>query len=108
MFGFHTVLTGSDVPGIRYGRRFRDVPGLAQGRVRFIGERVAAVAAEDRATAQAAVDLIDVDYEEVPAVFDPVGAMREDAPMLRPNVNSYVGHGQLTGRTGGAVWDFGE
>ena len=44
--GVHAVLTGSDVQGVLYGRRLRDVPALAQDVVRFIGEPVAAVAAE--------------------------------------------------------------
>src|SRR6266511_3901351 len=46
--GVHAVLTGADVRGIRYGRRLFDVPVLAEDQVRFVGERVAAVAAEDR------------------------------------------------------------
>ena len=68
--GVHAVLTGADVRGIRYGRRYKDVPVLAQDVVRYIGDRVAAVAAEDAATAAAAAALIEVDYEELPAVFD--------------------------------------
>src|SRR4029434_4310871 len=46
--GVSAVLTGAEVRGIRYGRRLFDVPVLAEDRVRFVGERVAAVAAEDR------------------------------------------------------------
>ena len=87
--GVHAVLTGDDVRGVFYGRGLRDVPVLAQGRVRFIGERVAAVAADDLDTAQQALELIEVEYEELPAVFDPQEAMREDAPILHPDVNSY-------------------
>ena len=89
--GVHAVLTGADVRGIRYGRRYKDVPVLAQDVVRYIGERVAAVAAEDAATAAAAAALIEVEYEELPAVFDPLAAMRDDAPLLHPDVNSYDG-----------------
>jgi CO/xanthine dehydrogenase Mo-binding subunit len=89
--GVHAVLTGADVRGIRYGRRLFDVPVLAEERVRFAGERVAAVAAEDRDAAEEALALIDVDYEELPAVFDPLEALREDAPLLHPEVNSYLG-----------------
>ena len=89
--GVHAVLTGADVRGILYGRRYKDVPVLAQDVVRYIGERVAAVAAEDAETAAAAAALIDVEYEELPAVFDPLAAMRDDAPLLHPDVNSYVG-----------------
>src|SRR5918996_3127659 len=68
--GVRAVLTGADVKGILYGRRYRDVPVLAQDRVRFIGERVAAVAADDPEAAQEALELISVDYQELSAVFD--------------------------------------
>jgi CO/xanthine dehydrogenase Mo-binding subunit len=89
--GVQAVLTGADVRGIRYGRRLYDVPVLAEDRVRFVGERVAAVAAEDRDAAEEALLLIDVEYEELPAVFDPADALRPDAPILHPEVNSYPG-----------------
>src|SRR5688500_17271612 len=74
--GVHAVLTGDDVRGVRYGRRLFDVPVLAEDRVRFAGERVAAVAAEDRDAAEEALALIDVEYEELPAVFDPLQALQ--------------------------------
>ena len=89
--GVHAVLTGEDVRGIRYGRRLYDVPILAEDKVRFIGERVAAVAAVDRDAAEEALLLIDVEYEELPAVFEPLDALGDDAPILHPDVNSYVG-----------------
>lgn len=89
--GVHVVLTGTDVRGIRYGRRLFDVPVLAQDRVRFIGERVAAVAAEDKDAAEEAIRLIEVEYEELPVVFDPLEALDEGAPILHPEVNSYLG-----------------
>src|SRR2546430_12679508 len=63
--GIHAVLTGVDVRGIRYGRRLFDVPVLAEDRVRFAGERVAAVAAEDRDAAEEALQLIAVQHEEL-------------------------------------------
>jgi CO/xanthine dehydrogenase Mo-binding subunit len=89
--GVHAVLTGAEVQGIRYGRRLFDVPVLAEDRVRFAGERVAAVAAEDRDAAEEALALIDVEYEELPAVFNPLRALEEDAPILHPEVNGYLG-----------------
>ena len=89
--GVHAVLTGNDVRGIRYGRRLYDVPVLAEDRVRFVGERVAAVAAEDREVAEEALLLIDVEYEELPPLFDPKDALKEGAPLLHPEVNSYTG-----------------
>src|SRR5438034_7323517 len=61
--GVHAVVTGADLSGHIYGRAIRDMPVLADGRVRYSGERVAAVAAEDKDTAQRALDLIEVEYE---------------------------------------------
>ena len=89
--GVHAVLTGADVAGVLYGRRLRDVPALAHERVRFAGERVAAVAAGDAETAQRAVDLIDVVYEELPAVLEPEDALADGAPLLHPDVQAYHG-----------------
>jgi CO/xanthine dehydrogenase Mo-binding subunit len=89
--GVHAVLTGADVAGVRFGRRLRDVPVLAQDVVRFVGERVAAVAAESAAIAEAACALIEVAYEELPAVLDPQAALAADAPALHPDVNTYAG-----------------
>jgi CO/xanthine dehydrogenase Mo-binding subunit len=89
--GVRAVLTGNDARGILYGRRYRDISILAQDRARFMGERVAAVAAETLEQAEAALDLIRVDYEELPAVFDPIAAIQEGAPLIHPDVNSYKG-----------------
>ena len=50
--------------------------------VRFVGQRVAAVVAETEAAAERACRLLDVSYELLPAVFDPVAAMAPDAPVL--------------------------
>lgn len=89
--GVRAVLTANDVRGIIYGRRYRDISVLAQEKVRFVGERVAAVAADTLEQAEAALDLIDVQYEEMPAVFDPVSAAQEGAPIVHPDVASYKG-----------------
>ena len=89
--GVHAVLTGKDVQGILYGRRMRDVPVLADEVVRFVGERVAAVAADDTEIAQRAVELIEIDYEELPAVFEPEEALKPDAPLIHPDIQNYVG-----------------
>ena len=72
----------------------KDVPVLAYERVRFFGERVAAVAADDEDIAQRALDLIEVEYDELPAVFDPLDALKDDAPLLHPDFNSYFGFPQ--------------
>ena len=89
--GVRAVLAAADIPDTRMGRRLLDMPVLAREKVRFIGERVAAVAAEDKDVAEEAAELIDVEYEELPAVFDPIEAIRESAPILHNNINSYQG-----------------
>ena len=89
--GVRAVLTGADVKGVLFGRRMRDIPALAQELVRIAGERVAAVAAVDLETAKRAVELIEVEYEELPALVDPLEAMRPGSPLLPPDVNSYAG-----------------
>jgi CO/xanthine dehydrogenase Mo-binding subunit len=90
MPGVHAVLTGADLGSVMYGRRVRDWPLLAQNRVRFIGDRVAVVAAESAAQAQAALNAIDVEYEELPAVVDPLEALDADAPVLHSDGDSYA------------------
>jgi len=89
--GVHAVLTGSDLPHRRVGRMLRDTPVLARDKVLFVGEKLAAVAAEDLDAAEEALLLIEVEYEELPAVFDPLEAMAEDAPVLHPGLASYEG-----------------
>src|SRR6266540_5069636 len=73
--GVLAVLTAADLPDILVGRRMFDMPLLARDRVRFIGEKVAVVAALDPDIAEEAVALIEVEYEDLPAVFDPVAAI---------------------------------
>ena len=89
--GVKAVVTGQDVPGHYMGKVLRDMPVLCWDRVRYIGDRVAAVAAETPDAAEAALLLIDVDYDVLPAVFDPIEAMRPDAPLLHDDVASYAG-----------------
>jgi CO/xanthine dehydrogenase Mo-binding subunit len=89
--GVHAVLTGQDLPDRRVGRLLRDIPVLARDRVLFIGEKVAAVAAETLEAAEESLNLIEVEYEELPAVFDPLEAMKSSAPTLHPNMASYQG-----------------
>ncbi len=65
-----------------YGPVVRDTPVVAIDKVRFVGDYVAAVAALDEEAAQEALDLIEVEYEELPAVFDPEEALKPGAPIL--------------------------
>src|ERR1017187_2203429 len=82
--GVRAIVTGKDFPGIKYGNlpQTRDYLTLAVDTVRYIGEEGAAVAAIDEDTAEEALDLIEVEYELLPAVFDPEEAMRSGAPLL--------------------------
>lgn len=82
--GVRAVVTGKDTPGVKWGRLpgYRDKPALAVDKVRFIGEAVGAVAAVDLDTAEEALELIKVDYEILPAVFDAEEAMKEGAPLV--------------------------
>ena len=89
--GVCAVTTGEDVKGRLIGRKIYDMPILADGVVRFIGEKVAAVAAESEEIAEAALELIDVEYEEFDPLLDPLAAARPDAPLLHPQVQRYRG-----------------
>ena len=87
--GVHAVVTGKDFP-YTYGIMIKDQPFLAMDRVRYIGEPVAAVAAESELAAQQALEKIRVKYEEMPAVFDPQEALAKTAPLLHDRVQDYV------------------
>ncbi|HUF42274.1 MAG TPA: xanthine dehydrogenase family protein molybdopterin-binding subunit [Verrucomicrobiae bacterium] len=89
--GVHAVATGEDVRGLLIGRKIYDMPILADGVVRFFGEKVAAVAAESEEIAEEAVSLVEVEYEEMTPLFDPLEAVRPDAQLLHPGVQSYRG-----------------
>ncbi len=97
--GVHAVLTYKDVPRIPYttaGQSWPE-PGphdqyCLDYRVRFVGDRVAAIAAETPEIAEQALKLIDVEYEILPALFDPRKAMEPDAPRLHPEPESYHIH----------------
>ena len=88
--GVHVALTGKDLAGMRVGRVLRDTPFLAEDKVRFVGEKVAAVAAEDPEIAEEALTLIDVEYEEIPAVFDPIEAMEPGSPQVHGGSGPYA------------------
>lgn len=89
--GVMAIVTGSDEPEHYQGKSIRDIPVLCWGKVRYVGDKVAAVAAESRDAAEEAVNLIEVDYEELPAVFDVLAAMQPGAPVLHENAPAYDG-----------------
>ena len=90
--GVKAVITGRDTSGKKYGffRSTMDQVYLPLDKVRFIGEEIAAVAAIDEDIAEEALELIDVEYEEMPAVFDPEEALKEGAPKVHEEVERNV------------------
>ncbi|MDP2644668.1 MAG: xanthine dehydrogenase family protein molybdopterin-binding subunit [Desulfobacterales bacterium] len=82
--GVRAVVTGKDTTGFKGGGigSNGDEPYLAMEKVRFIGDDVAAVAAIDEEIAEEALDLIQVEYEMLPTVDDPVAAMGPESPLL--------------------------
>ncbi|HEU4343067.1 MAG TPA: xanthine dehydrogenase family protein molybdopterin-binding subunit [Candidatus Binatia bacterium] len=86
--GVAAVVTGEDAPWT-HGESIKDKPFLAQGNVRYIGEPVAAVAAEDEDSAEAAVRLIEVDYEDLPVYTDPEKACKPGAVAIHEEFEKY-------------------
>ncbi len=93
--GVLLVLTGADVPCNEFGYYSYDQPVLCgpgpkpyTDRVRYVGDRVAAVVAESEAVAAQALGLIDVEYEDLPTVCDMEAALEPDAPLLHPELGT--------------------
>src|SRR2546427_5407421 len=80
--GVRAVVTGKEEPGHYQGKSIRDIPALCWDKVRFVGDRVAAVAAETLEAAEEAVGLIEVENEELPAGVDAVKAEEAADPLL--------------------------
>ena len=94
--GVRSVVTGKDTEGVKWGvfAYTRDQQFLQTDKVRYIGDEVAGVAAVDEDTAQKALDLIDVTYEELPAVYEPMAAMASETELIHAefpnNINIHV------------------
>jgi CO/xanthine dehydrogenase Mo-binding subunit len=107
--GVAAVLTGADLDDIEpyYGHAIKDRPIVALDRCRFAGEAVAAVAAVDEATAEAAVRAIEVDYEPLPVIDTLQAALAPEAPQIhqrRPSIGLFHGLGDLGDRTGNVCY----
>ena len=87
--GVRAVISGADIGPVYVGLRMKDMPLLATDRVRFVGEPVAAVAADNDEIAKEALTLIDVKYEELPYLTDPLKAIEPGAPVLHDNPAGY-------------------
>lgn len=86
--GVHAVITWEDVPGFNgFGIATPDQPVLSKDHIRYIGEAVAAVAAKSEEIAEKACALIEVEYEELPIVDNPIDALKESAPKIHENGN---------------------
>ncbi len=86
--GVVEVIIAKDIPGINESTALLpDKPLLANGKVRFVGEPIAAVASHDPAIADEAVDLVEVEYEPLPAVFSPIKALESQAPQIHDKGN---------------------
>ena len=90
--GVKGVMTGREIPDRKYGivPKAKDEYALAKEKVRYMGDEVAAVCAIDPEIAEEALDLIKVDYEELPAVFDPLEAIKEGAPLVHDDVSNNI------------------
>ena len=87
--GVHAVVTGRDYPDSQWGAHLADQTIYGVDRVRYVGEAVAGVGAVDEDTAQEALELIEVEYEDLPALFDPEEAMKPDAVLIHPDLDKY-------------------
>lgn len=87
--GVQAVITGQDVPDIKFSfvQELADKYILCKDKVRYAGDEVAAVCAVNPETANRALSLIEVTYEELPAVFDPHEALQENAPRIHGGSN---------------------
>ena len=96
MEGVALVITAQDIPGQNQaGLVFRDQPAIAADRVRYIGDSVAAVFADTREIAEAALHKIQVEYRPLPGVFSPEEAARPDAPQVHATHKAPTARGNL-------------
>jgi xanthine dehydrogenase molybdenum-binding subunit len=89
--GVLAVVTGADVEPRPFGFA-KDQTALKRGKVRCIRDEIAAVAAETAEIAEEALALIEVEYEELPAVFDPLKALEPGAPLVHEELNTNRHH----------------
>jgi CO/xanthine dehydrogenase Mo-binding subunit len=103
--GVHAVLSGDDFGDHRMGAFIKDEHAIAKGKVRYVGEPVAAVAAESETAARLAARLVRVEYEELPAILTPEDALAPGAAIIHENLASYFkvfdtgSHGNICSRS---------
>ncbi|RJR30601.1 MAG: 4-hydroxybenzoyl-CoA reductase [Desulfobacteraceae bacterium] len=95
LYGVRAVVTGADTLGVKYGPFTSDEYPLAVDKARFIGDEIAAVAADRADIAEEALELIEVDYEILPAVFDPFEATGPNAPAIHDHVKNNIAYASV-------------
>jgi carbon-monoxide dehydrogenase large subunit len=93
--GVKAVITAADIPDVYYGFILKDRSVLAREKVRYIGEPIVAVAAVDEETADEALELIQVEYQELPAIFSPEEAMKQGVTLIHENLLNYAAMGEI-------------
>src|SRR3989449_772461 len=88
--GVRAVISAADVPEVRYGGGLKDETVFAAGKVRYVGQPVAAVAATTSEAAEAALAAIEAVYEPLPAVLDLEAALAPGAPLVHEEWQSYT------------------
>jgi CO/xanthine dehydrogenase Mo-binding subunit len=89
--GVRAIITAADIPPKRIGRSVQDYEVLCSERVRFIGDPIAAVAADTQEAAEEAALAVEVEYEALPAVYDMFVAADPTSPAIHPDLFSYTG-----------------
>ena len=87
--GVKAIITGKEAPANLWGIMIKDKPAFATDKVCFIGDEIAGVVATDEDIADEALELIDVEYEEIPAILDPMEAMKKSAPLIHEKLGEY-------------------
>ena len=90
--GVKAVITAEDTPKIKYGAQIHDEYPLAVEKVRYEGDEIAAVAAVDEEAAQEAIEKVEIEYEQLPAVFTPRESMAPGAPVIHESPHNIVTH----------------
>ena len=104
--GVRAIITGRDFPDTYFGSgALKDRRIMARDEVFYIGEPVAAVAADDEVTAQEALALIDVEYLDLEAVVNPFEAIKSSSPVVHPDMASFEGYGFGVGNNVCALLD---
>ena len=89
--GVVTVATWKDIPGLNgFGIVIPDQPVLCEDKVRYIGDAVVAIAAETKEIAEKAAELVEIEYEPLPLVNDPIKAVSEDSPKVHDGGNVHL------------------